>query len=136
MARCLCSSLSPTPCPDPALHHYYIYYRVSEYDAAEAETLVRSMLARLACRSGVAGRLLKKRNEPGLWMEVYEEVNEPERFERLLDQAVDEFDVGMFIDGPRKTECFTGEPCSVECHDMNMEITAPRVIEPLPTFDT
>ncbi len=88
--------------------HYYIYYRVSEKNADEAETLVRSMQARLACRSGVAGRLLKKRGEPGLWMEVYEGVAEPEGFERLLNQAADEFDLAMFIDGPRKLECFTG----------------------------
>jgi hypothetical protein len=91
------------------LIHYYIYYRVSANHADEVETLVRSMQARLACRSGVAGRLLKKRGEPGLWMEVYESVNEPERFERLLNQAVDEFDLAMFVDGVRHTECFAGE---------------------------
>lgn len=90
------------------MNHYYIYYRISEKDAVEAELLVRAMQARLACRSGIVGRLLKKRDEPGLWMEVYEDVSEPERFEHLLNQAVDEFDLGMFIDGPRKMECFTG----------------------------
>jgi hypothetical protein len=90
------------------LNHYYIYYRVNEKDAGEAELLVRAMQARLACRSGVAGRLLKKRDEPGLWMEVYENVAEPERFERLLDQAAAEYDLAMFIDGPRKLECFSG----------------------------
>lgn len=91
------------------MNHYYIYYRVGEKNAAEAETLVRSMQARLACRSGVAGRLLKKRNEPDLWMEVYEGVSETERFERLLGQAVDEFDLDMFLDGARHLECFAGE---------------------------
>ncbi len=88
--------------------NYYIYYRVSPKNADEAEILVRSMQARLACRSGIGGRLLKKRDEPGLWMEVYEDVAEPERFERLLDQAVDEFDLAMLLDGPRHTECFLG----------------------------
>lgn len=91
------------------MNHYYIYYRVSENTAHEAETLVRSMQSRLACRSGVSGRLLKKRDEAGLWMEVYEGVAEPARFERLLQQAVDEFDLGMFIDGIRHTECFLGD---------------------------
>lgn len=91
------------------MNHYYIYYRVSPKNAAEAETLVRSMQARLACRSGVGGRLLKKRDEPGLWMEIYEDVDEPERFERLLDQAVDEFDLAMFLDGQRHVECFLGD---------------------------
>ena len=91
------------------LHHYYIYYRVTEKDDAEAEPLIRSMQARLACRSGIGGRLLRKRGEPGLWMEVYENVVDPQRFERLLDQAVDEFDITLFIDGARKQECFTGD---------------------------
>jgi hypothetical protein len=95
------------------LNHYYIYYRVSDSQAHEAETLVRSMQARLACRSGVAGKLLKKRGEPGLWMEIYENVREPEGFERLLDQAVDEYDLAMFLDGPRKLECFSGEEAPV-----------------------
>ena len=91
------------------MNHYYIYYRVSAKNADEAETLVRSMQARLACRSGISGKLLKKRDEAGLWMEIYEGVAEPERFERLLDQAVDEFDLAMFLDGPRHAECFLGD---------------------------
>lgn len=90
------------------MNHYYIYYRVNEQNAAETEQLVRSMQARLACRSGISGRLLKKRDEPALWMEVYEKVANPERFEHLLNQAVDELDLDMFMDSPRKLECFTG----------------------------
>lgn len=88
---------------------FYIYYRVDAKNADEAETLVRSMQARLACRSGIRGKLLKKRDEPGLWMEIYEDVEEPERFERLLDQAVDEFDLAMFLEGPRHAECFLAD---------------------------
>ncbi|MEW6131930.1 MAG: DUF4936 family protein [Pseudomonadota bacterium] len=86
--------------------NYYIYYRVSEKNAEEAELLVRSMQARLACRSGIGGKLLKKRDEPALWMEIYEGVSEPERFERQLDQTADEFDLAMFLDGARHVECF------------------------------
>jgi hypothetical protein len=89
--------------------NYYIYYRVSAKNADEAEVLVRSMQSRLACRSGIGGKLLKKRDEPGLWMEVYEAITEPARFERLLEQAVDEFDLAMFLDGPRHAECFIGD---------------------------
>lgn len=98
------------------MFHYYIYYRVSEKDAAEAGLLIRAMQARLACRSGVTGRLLKKRDDPGLWMEIYEGVSDSDGFERLLGQLVDEYDLGVFIDGPRKQECFTGEPPPVSQH--------------------
>jgi len=74
------------------------------------------MMVRLACRSGVAGRLLKKRDEPVLWMEIYTDVADPVRFEHLLRQVVDEFDVEMFIAGARRTECFVaGEPVVAAC---------------------
>lgn len=92
-----------------ALHHYYIYYRVNEKNADEAEHLIRTMQTRLACRSGTGGRLLKRRSDPGLWMEVYENVADPQRFEFLLRQAADEYDIEMLLDGTRKQECFVGE---------------------------
>lgn len=94
----------------------FIYYRVAERDRAEAEPLVRSMQARLACRTGIAGRLLKKRGEPGLWMEVYESVPRAEEFERQLARLEDEFDIAMFIDGPRHREVFEADPSpSLSC---------------------
>lgn len=91
------------------MNHYYIYYRVSGGNVADAEVAVRAMQARLACRSGIHGQLLKKHDDPSMWMEVYEQVANPERFERMLQQAVDEYDLDMFTETPRKLECFTGE---------------------------
>lgn len=98
------------------MNHYYIYYRIKPGEAAELELLVRSMQSRLACRSGVRGQLLKKRDEPGLWMEVYAQVADAARFEPLLRQAVEEFDLDMFADSPRRLECFTGDaPADAAC---------------------
>ncbi len=88
---------------------YFIWYRVNR-DDRETETVIRGMMSRLACRSGVTGKLLKKRHQAGLWMEVYAEVGDAEQFEQLLRQTVDEFDVEMFIEGQRCTECFIPEP--------------------------
>jgi hypothetical protein len=97
------------------LQSYFVWYRVNSNDR-DTETALRSMMARLACRSGVSGRLLKKREEPRLWMEIYADVVDPVRFEHLLQQAVDEFDVEMFIDGARRTECFdAGESVVASC---------------------
>lgn len=90
------------------MHSYFVWYRVS-LDDRDTETTVRNMMARLACRSGVAGRLLKKRDESRLWMEIYDDVADTAHFERLLRQAVDEYDVEMFIDGNRCTECFLAD---------------------------
>jgi hypothetical protein len=95
--------------------HVYVWYRIAG-EAMDCERAVRGMMARLACRTGVAGQLLKKRDEDRLWMEVYADVAEPAGFEARLRQAVDEFDIEMFIDGPRHSECFLGEgPVAPTC---------------------
>ena len=95
--------------------NYYVWYRVAQ-DEGAAELAVHSMMARLGCRTGVPGRLLKKRDEPRLWMEVYEGVADTDAFERSLAQALDEFDVEMFLDGPRRTECFLADsPIPAAC---------------------
>lgn len=88
--------------------NFYVWYRV-EQDDKETETAVRGMMARMACRSGVGGQLLKKRDEPRLWMEVYRDVADPEGFQRLMAQKADEFDLGMFIDGERRVEIFQAD---------------------------
>lgn len=84
---------------------YYVWYRVRA-DERETETIIRHMMARLACRAGIAGRLLKKHGEPRLWMEVYEGIADPDVFVLQLTRAVDEFDVEMFCEDNRHTECF------------------------------
>jgi hypothetical protein len=95
--------------------NYYVWYRVNQ-DDRDTETAIRGMMARLGCRSGVPGRLLKKRGEPGLWMETYEGVEDPARFERTMDQVVVELDVEMFLDGARRTECFVADdPLPAAC---------------------
>jgi hypothetical protein len=91
-----------------SLAHYFVWYRVED-DGPDTETLVRSMMARLACRTGISGNLLKKRDEPALWMEVYSGVPEATAFEARLAQAVDEFDIDMLIADRRHTECFYGD---------------------------
>jgi|WetSurMetagenome_2_1015567.scaffolds.fasta_scaffold705165_2 hypothetical protein len=88
--------------------HYYIYYRVRT-DDAETELQIRGMQARLGCRSGHYGSLLKRRDDPLTWMEIYQHIDDSASFEQQLAQAVNEFDVDMFISGNRVTECFSGE---------------------------
>jgi hypothetical protein len=85
--------------------NFYVWYRV-ERDDSDTETAVRSMMARVGCRTGIRGKLMKKRDEPLLWMEIYENVPDSSSFERILAEKADEFDVGMFIDGTRRVECF------------------------------
>lgn len=97
------------------MYSFFVWYRVDQ-DDRDTDLAIRGMMARLACRSGISGRLLKKRDEPGLWMEIYADVADSVRFEHLLRQAVDEFDVEMFIDGARTIECFmAGEQIVATC---------------------
>ena len=90
---------------------YFVWYRVQR-DDHDTEAAIRSMMTRLACRAGVSGRLMKKRDKSRLWMETYLDVTDSVGFEHLLQQAVDEYDVEMFIDGKRCTECFLADAAS------------------------
>lgn len=87
---------------------YYIYYRVNPERAKECEPRIRDLLAAVEKATGVSGRLLKKRGEQFLWMEVYENVNDQSHFEWELADIADQFKVKEFLepDTTRHCECF------------------------------
>lgn len=87
---------------------YYIYYRVAAAHAAALEPRVRAMQAVLAAETGVAGRLMKKRGEPLLWMEVYEDVADAAGFEAALERLAAAHRVSEALQpgAGRHTECF------------------------------
>jgi hypothetical protein len=67
---------------------YYIYYRTAA-DAATVRATVASMQAALAAATGIPGRLLRRADDATTWMEIYEDVADPARFERELAAAVE-----------------------------------------------
>lgn len=88
---------------------YYIYYRV---DAAQTEACtdaVRKLLAMVQQHTGIRGRVLTKRNEPLLWMEIYEEVTDEAKFEWELAEAVAASGINNLLQAgsARHVECFT-----------------------------
>ena len=85
---------------------YYIYYRVAQ--PAQAQTLVRDLQTALKSRTGIAGRLLRKRDDPTTWMEVYEGVEEPDAFEQCLAAGVQTINFAAVLEtsGVRHMECF------------------------------
>ncbi len=89
-------------------YHYYVYYRVNPEKAAACEPRIRDLLAAVQKVTGVAGRLLKKRGEPQLWMEVYENVSDQAHFEWEICDIADKFKVKEFLepDTTRHCECF------------------------------
>lgn len=85
---------------------YYIYYRVG--DAVAAAQLVQHLQSALRTQTGVTGRLLKKRGDAGLWMEIYEDVADAAGFERTLEDLVVRLDFARVLAGgsARQVECF------------------------------
>ncbi|MBS0356964.1 MAG: DUF4936 family protein [Proteobacteria bacterium] len=95
-----------------ALSHYYIYYPVRIGTEADLARVLHLLQADIHRETGVAGRFLRKADDPWTWMEIYENVGAPAEFERSLEQAVERQGVARFIadDGRRHTERFI--PCA------------------------
>jgi hypothetical protein len=87
---------------------YFIYYRVEPGAMDAARNRVLDAQACIAAQTGVRGRLLIKREEPGLWMEVYEAVPEAQGFEGALAEAARSFrlDDVLLPGTTRRMECF------------------------------
>ena len=87
---------------------YYIYYRVDPDRATSARRAVAALLAAVESRAGVVGRLLRRQDEPLLWMEVYENVRDPGRFEATLGDllAARRFAAFLAPGSERRTERF------------------------------
>ena len=88
--------------------HYYVYYRVLPTHAAAAKAALARILAQVEERTGVAGRLLQRQDEPLLWMEIYENVRDGHDFERVLAEllAAADFAAVLAPGSARKTERF------------------------------
>ena len=89
-------------------YSYYIYYRVAPDQAEKCEPRVLELFTTIKQATNVGGRLLKKRSEPLLWMEVYENVRDDARFELELEQAVTQLKLQECLQQGtnRRIECF------------------------------
>lgn len=69
----------------------YVYYK-SAAPMPAVRAAVSAMQTTLERTTGVRGRLLRRADGDGdgTWMEIYENVGEPERFERALETAAAE----------------------------------------------
>ena len=89
---------------------YYVYYRSAAAPAAVRETVV-AMQASLARATGVQGRLLRRVEDDGTWMEIYESVADPEGFERELAAATADARLEALLapGATRRVERFTAD---------------------------
>ena len=91
-------------------HSYYIYYRVRPDQADTAGQRINELLGAVARATGVSGRVLKKRGEPNLWMEIYENVADEAKFEWELAEAAGRLKAAELLQAGsgRHVECFEG----------------------------
>jgi len=87
---------------------YYIYYRVPVENAKRARAAVSALQRELSDLTGIAGRLLRRRHDETTWMEIYENVADPERFEAELGELVERHGITALLaaGSSRKQEIF------------------------------
>ena len=88
---------------------YYISYRVDPAKTGACAVAVEYLFDAVQRKTGVQGRVMKKRNEPLLWMEIYENVPDEASFEWELAEAVTGSGIANFLQAGsgRHTECFS-----------------------------
>ncbi len=87
---------------------YYVYYRVAPAQVVAARRAVTGILKSLEQRIAVSGRLLRRQDDPLLWMEVYESVRDTTVFETALAELLDASGLAALLapDTARTTERF------------------------------
>jgi len=87
---------------------YYIYYRVDMARAGHARRVVEALQQEVLDLTGVAGRLLQRRDDPSTWMEIYEDVADEAAFASSLERAVERSGVAksLAVGSRRVTETF------------------------------
>ena len=60
---------------------YYVYYRIQPERQVALTAALATMHASLHAATGIAGRVLRRLDDPHTWMEIYEGVDDPRHFE-------------------------------------------------------
>jgi hypothetical protein len=92
--------------------HCYCYYRIAPTHADGAREAIRLAFRVLEERFGIVARLLHGEREPSLWMEVYENVRDPDRLEATLADLLAErrFSACLAPGSERRMERFVAPP--------------------------
>ena len=65
---------------------YYVYYKVEPARVDEVRRAVQALFALVERECGVRGRWMRRRDDAATYMEVYENVADPARFEALVER--------------------------------------------------
>ena len=66
--------------------NYYVYYKVEPGRVEELRPRVDALFEKIQDQFGVHGRLMRRRDDPTTYMEVYEDVKDERGFEALLER--------------------------------------------------
>jgi hypothetical protein len=80
--------------------NYYVYYKIPPEQATELRPRIDALFATIEKQLGVRGRWMRRRDDPGTFMEVYEDVKDERGFEALLERE------GAKLGMQRKVERF------------------------------
>lgn len=92
--------------------HYYIYYPVRMGLEADLSRTLFNLQNDIQHTTGVAGRFLRKADDPWTWMEIYENVTDVAAFDSALESGVEKHGLERFVDegASRRIERFI--PCA------------------------
>ncbi|MEX2198325.1 MAG: DUF4936 family protein [Burkholderiales bacterium] len=65
---------------------YYVYYRIAPDRAAGLRKDVERLFDLIEASTGVRGRWMRRRDDPGTYMEIYENIVDGSAFEALLQR--------------------------------------------------
>lgn len=85
--------------------HYYVYYKIEPAKLATLLGATAALFDEMRAATGVQGRLQRRRDDPGTWMEVYENVADSASFEHALEVALAKTEFSD-LKAQRKTEIF------------------------------
>ena len=80
--------------------NYYVYYKVSQGELEALRPRIQDLFRQAKLKYGVAGRWMRRRDDPATYMEVYEGVKDEAGFEALLERE------GAKLGVARKVERF------------------------------
>ena len=66
--------------------NYYVYYRVDARRVEGVRSSVQELFKAIESKTGICGRLMRRRDDPSTYMEVYEGVADDKAFEALLER--------------------------------------------------
>jgi hypothetical protein len=66
--------------------NYYVYYKVEPGGVAQLRPRVEALFKKVQEQFDVQGRLMRRRDDPTTYMEVYEDVKDEGGFEALLER--------------------------------------------------